>query len=162
LEDFEDGLEEFSEVETPDEGLGPVFNGKSCAECHASPATGGSQPNLGVGRETRISRLFNGVFDPLDGSASIDRGGQRLEQLGVNIRGVCQLQGEPVPAEATIVSDRLSTPLFGAGLIEAIPDATILANTAKGGRANIVTNPDTGLKELGRFGWKAQVATLHQ
>ena len=68
---FDAGLEEFTEVETIAEGLGPVFNGKSCAECHAVPSVGGSEPNLGVARETRIGRLFNGVFDPLDGSANL-------------------------------------------------------------------------------------------
>jgi CxxC motif-containing protein (DUF1111 family) len=67
-----------------------------------------------------------------------------------------------VPPEATIVSLRLSTPLFGAGLMEAIPEITILGNRSNGGRANFVLNPDTGQPELGRFGWKAQVATLHQ
>ena len=55
-----------------------------------------------------------------------------------------------------------STPLFGAGLIEAIPDGTVLGNQSNGGRPNYVLNPDTGATELGRFGWKAQVATLHQ
>ena len=68
LKAFDDGLEEFEEVETPEDGLGPVFNGKSCAECHAVPSIGGSEPNVGVARETRISRIFNGRFDPLDGS----------------------------------------------------------------------------------------------
>jgi CxxC motif-containing protein (DUF1111 family) len=139
--------------------LGPVFNGKSCAECHAVPSTGGSEPNQGVARETRISRIFNGRFDPLDGSVSVDRGGQLLQQRA--IKG-CQLKGEVVPPEATIVSIRLSQQLFGAGLIEAIPDSTILGNGSNGGRANFVLNPDTGATELGRFGWKAQVATLHQ
>ncbi len=69
--DFNAGLAEFQAVETIAEGLGPVFNGKSCAECHAVPSVGGSEPNLGVARETRIGRLFNGVFDPLDGSANL-------------------------------------------------------------------------------------------
>ena len=68
-----------------------------------------------------------------------------------------------MPAEATVVSLRNSTPLFGAGLMEAIPEATILVNaSSNGGRPNYVFNPDTGRTELGRFGWKAQVATLHQ
>jgi len=60
------------EVETIEDGLGPVFNGKSCGECHAVPSVGGSEPNVGVARETRIGRMFNGRFDPLDGSVSID------------------------------------------------------------------------------------------
>ena len=160
--DFDAGVEEFTEVETVEEGLGPVFNGKSCAECHAVPSVGGSEPNLGVARETRIGRLFNGVFDPLDGSVSgLNRGGGLLQQRAINVPG-CQLKGEVVPPEATIVSLRNSPPLFGAGLMEAIPEATILANQSNGGRPNRVFNPDTRQTELGRFGWKAQVATLHQ
>jgi CxxC motif-containing protein (DUF1111 family) len=158
---FMAGLEDFLEVETVEDGLGPVFNGKSCAECHAVPSVGGSEPNVGVARETRIGRLFNKVFDPLDGSVSVNRGGGLLQQRAINLPG-CHLKGEVVPPEATFVSLRISTPLFGAGLIEAILDATILANQSNGGRPNYVFNPDTGGTELGRFGWKAQVATLHQ
>jgi CxxC motif-containing protein (DUF1111 family) len=158
---FMAGLEDFLEVETVEDGLGPVFNGKSCAECHAVPSVGGSEPNVGVARETRIGRLFNKVFDPLDGSVSVNRGGGLLQQRAINLPG-CHLKGEVVPPEATFVSLRISTPLFGAGLIEAILDATILANQSNGGRPNYVFNPDTGGPELGRFGWKAQVATLHQ
>ena len=90
-----------------------------------------------------------------------DRGGPLLQQRAINLPG-CNLQGEGVPPEATIVSLRNSPPLFGAGLMEAIPDDTILGNRSNGGRANFVLNPDTGGTELGRFGWKAQVATLHQ
>jgi CxxC motif-containing protein (DUF1111 family) len=161
LADFNAGLAEFQEEETIADGLGPVFNGKSCAECHAVPSVGGSEPNLGVARETRISRIFNGRFDPLDGSVSVDRGGQLLQQRPIQLQG-CTLDGEVVPPEATIVSLRLSQQLFGAGLMEAIPDNTILGNRSNGGRANFVLNPDTGATELGRFGWKAQVATLHQ
>jgi CxxC motif-containing protein (DUF1111 family) len=115
-----------------------------------------------VARETRIGRVFNGVFDPLDGSVSVNRGGGLLQQRAINVPG-CHLKEEVVPPEATIVSLRNSTPLFGAGLIEAIPEQTILDNVPRnGGRPNRVLNPDTGVTELGRFGWKAQVATLHQ
>src|SRR5215468_9519252 len=100
------------EVETIAEGLGPVFNGKSCGECHAVPSVGGSEPNLGVARETRIGGP-NG--DPLE-----NVGGPLLQQRAISLPG-CNLQGEEVPREATFVSLRISTPLFGAGLIEAIP-----------------------------------------
>src|SRR4030095_12363688 len=158
---FNDGLEEFEEVDTIEEGLGPLFNGKSCAECHAVPSTGGSEPNVGVARETRISRIFNGRFDPLDGSVSVDRGGQLLQQRAIAVEG-CTLTGEVVPPEATLVSGRNSTPLFGLGLMEAIPESIILGNQRNGGRPNYVSNPDTGTTLLGRFGWKAQVATVHQ
>ena len=161
-DDFMAGLEDFLEVETVEDGLGPVFNAKSCAECHAVPSVGGSEPNVGMARETRIGRLFNGRFDPLDGSVSVNRGGGLLQQRAINLPG-CHPQREAVPAEATFVSLRNSPPLFGAGLMEAIPEATIVANASlNGGRPNRVFNPDTGTTELGRFGWKAQVASLHQ
>jgi CxxC motif-containing protein (DUF1111 family) len=151
--DFFFGCDDFMEVETIEDGLGPVFNGKSCAECHAVPRVGGVEPNLGVARETRIGGP-NG--DPL-----VHLGGPLLQQRAINLPG-CNLKGEEVPREATFVSLRLSTPLFGAGLIEAIPEATILANQSNGGRANRVSNPDPGdPRTLGRFGWKAQVPTLH-
>jgi CxxC motif-containing protein (DUF1111 family) len=157
---FNAGLKEFTEDEKPEDGLGPVFNGKSCAECHAVPSVGGSEPNVGVARETRIGRVFNGKFDPLDGSVSVNKGGGLLQQRAIDLPG-CHLKGEVVPPEATIVSLRNTTPLFGAGLIEAIPEGTI-TNQSNGGRPNYVFNPDTKALELGRFGWKAQVATLHQ
>jgi CxxC motif-containing protein (DUF1111 family) len=159
---FRAGLAEFIEVETVEDGLGPVFNGKSCAECHSVPSVGGQEPNVGVARETRIGRLFHGVFDPLDRSVSINRGGGLLQQRAITLPG-CRLKGEVVPPEATFVSLRNSPQLFGAGLMEAIPEATIVENAShNGGRPNRVFNPDTGETELGRFGWKAQVATLHQ
>ena len=111
-DDFVAGLEDFLEVETVEDGLGPVFNAKSCAECHAVPSVGGSEPNVGVARETRIGRLFNRLFnvrfDPLDGSVSVNRGGGLLQQRAINLPG-CHLKGEAVPAEATS-SSRCATP----------------------------------------------------
>ena len=38
---FRLGLEDFTEVETAEDGLGPAFNGNSCAVCHSVPAIGG-------------------------------------------------------------------------------------------------------------------------
>src|ERR1700754_5356367 len=38
---FRLGREDFTEVETAEEGLGPAFNGTSCAVCHSVPAIGG-------------------------------------------------------------------------------------------------------------------------
>jgi hypothetical protein len=114
---FDAGLEEFAEKETPEEGLGPVFNGTSCAECHAVPSVGGTEPNLHVARETRIGRRFNGGFDPLDGTVSaVDVGGGLLQQRAINIPACNTLTGEVVPQEATFVSLRITTVLFGAGL----------------------------------------------
>jgi|RhiMetdeSRZDD1v2_1073273.scaffolds.fasta_scaffold90864_2 Di-haem oxidoreductase, putative peroxidase len=59
---FEDGKEEFEEAETPEDGLGPVFNEASCVACHNVPAVGGGSGRL----ETRFGRTApDGSFDPL-------------------------------------------------------------------------------------------------
>jgi CxxC motif-containing protein (DUF1111 family) len=66
------------------------------------------------------------------------------------------------------VARRAPIPLFGAGLIESIPDETILAledpydrdGNGVRGRAAIVVDVATGARRVGRFGWKAQQATL--
>src|SRR5262249_33999410 len=42
FEEFRLGLDDFTEVETPEDGLGPAFNGTSCAACHNVPAIGGT------------------------------------------------------------------------------------------------------------------------
>lgn len=73
----------------------------------------------------------------------------------------------PLPADL-MLSTRLGTPIFGLGLLEEIPEANILArqdiNDANGdgisGKANFVWNPMTNRTELGRFGWKANTATI--
>jgi CxxC motif-containing protein (DUF1111 family) len=73
----------------------------------------------------------------------------------------------PVP---DTVSLRAAQPMLGAGLLEAIPEADILARVrstpdADGvkGVANYVYDPENGAVRLGRFGWKASKASLrHQ
>jgi len=73
-----------------------------------------------------------------------------------------------IPDDVTVVARRAPIPLFGAGLVEAIPDDTILAlddaldrnRDGISGRAAIVEDMATGQARVGRFGWKAQHATL--
>ena len=68
------------------------------------------------------------------------------------------------------VSLRAAQPMIGAGLLEAVPEADILARVRSTpdqdgvkGVANFVFDPETGAVHLGRFGWKASKATLrHQ
>jgi CxxC motif-containing protein (DUF1111 family) len=149
---FEVGRESFLEQETPETGLGPIFNGRSCVECHNGPAPGGASPT----NVTRFGRMAGGVFDPLG-----HLGGSLLQRFAI----APALQ-ERVPPEANVVAQRQSTPLFGLGLIEAIPDEAIRANAARGkpdgiaGRASIIVDAATGEERVGRFGWKAQHASL--
>lgn len=154
FERFRVGLEDFLEVEEPEDGLGPVFNGRSCAECHSIPAVGGS----GTIIEMRAGRRdAEGNFDPLPGGS--------VFQLFSIPPHTCQ---EQIPPEANVVAPRKSIPLFGAGVVEAIPDEALAAladpNDRDGdgvsGRVHWVTDAASGAARAGRFGWKAQQATL--
>jgi CxxC motif-containing protein (DUF1111 family) len=156
FEEFRLGLEDFSEVETVEDGLGPAFNGSSCAVCHSVPAIGGG----GVVAEVRAARRNEqGEFvelEPTSGS---------LFQIFSIPSHTCQ---PIIPPEANVIARRVPIPLFGAGLVEAIPDEVILALDDAGdrdrdgisGRAAVVTDIATGQRRVGRFGWKAQHATL--
>jgi len=146
------GGADFATRETPATGLGPIFNDVSCVACHSAPSPGGSSTTT----VTRFGRVTDGVFDPLTA----------LDGTLLHARAIATVLQEVVPAEANVVAKRLTTPLYGAGLVEAIPDATIVANAALpkpagiGGRVAWVTDIATGETRVGRFGWKAQHATL--
>jgi CxxC motif-containing protein (DUF1111 family) len=150
--DFAEGLVEFLNVETPEGGLGPIFNDVSCVACHFQGGVGGGSRTV----VTRFGRVTNGVFDPLT-----NLGGPLLQR-----RAIDPIYLETVPAEANVVARRITTPVFGAGLIEAIPDASITALAALvkpdgvKGRVSLVKDEVSGTMRVGRFGWKAQVATL--
>jgi CxxC motif-containing protein (DUF1111 family) len=154
MELFRMGLEDFLEVETSEEGLGPAFNGTSCAVCHSVPAVGG----ISTMTEVRAGyRDENGRFQPLNGGT--------LYQLFSTPSHRCQVQ---IPEEVNVIARRMPIPVFGAGLIEAIPDDAIIALEDPGdrdgdgisGRAAHIRDVATGQMKIGRFGWKAQQATL--
>ena len=134
------------------DGLGPIFNNDSCAACHFKPAVGGSSAIL----ETRFGRTVNGHFDPLSAE-----GGSLLQLFAIN-----KAAQEVIPTDANVIAQRQTTPLFGLGLIEAIPDSAILEIAARSkpdgifGRPSMVVDIVTGQTRVGRFGWKAQQATL--
>jgi CxxC motif-containing protein (DUF1111 family) len=150
--DFATGRTEFVNVETPEGGLGPIFNDVSCVACHFQGGVGGGSRTV----VTRFGRVTNGVFDPLT-----ELGGPLLQRQAIASQFL-----ETVPAAANVVARRMTTPLFGAGLIEAIPDAVLTARAALvkpdgvKGRAALVKDVASGSMRVGRFGWKAQVATL--
>jgi CxxC motif-containing protein (DUF1111 family) len=150
--DFATGRVEFLNTETPEGGLGPIFNDVSCVACHFQGGIGGGSRTV----VTRFGRLTNGVFDPLE-----ELGGPLLQR-----RAIAPAFLETVPAVANVVARRMTTPVFGAGLIEAIPDATLMAQAALAkpdgvkGRVAMVKDVVSGSMRVGRFGWKAQGATL--
>ena len=156
FEEFRLGLDDFLEVETSDEGLGPAYNATSCGACHSVPAVGGA----GHVAEVRAARRGpRGEFVPVDNS------GETLFHLFSVPSHSCQ---PVIPADATVVARRVPIPLFGAGLVEAIPDESLLAledpvdrnRDGVSGRAAIVIDVASGQRRVGRFGWKSQHATL--
>ena len=171
--DFAAAKEAFEAVEEIDDGVGPVFNEQACGRCHTQGAIGGA----GVQIERRFGRFVNSRFDSL-----ANRGGS-LRQLftvgsftGLNGQA-CNAPLEVEPSVATVRNvGRLTTPLFGVGLVDALPDSAITANAnaQPAGVRGIVNrvrvllpNPDdptqsVGGTRVGRFGWKAGVATLNQ
>ena len=159
---FNNGFNKFLTKETKADGLGPVFNGESCAQCHSNGATGGAGFDLLLTRVTRIGGIRNGAYSDL-----VDLGGPVLQRRSLQeFDPSYPIPGEVVPPGTQFVSHRITTPLFGAGLIEAIPDATIVARTQMklpdgvAGVANMELNPETSKLEVSRFGWKAQHSSL--
>ena len=154
LQAFHNGLADFSAPLTPAQGLGPLFNQVSCANCHNNPVGGPGG--------TKVTRFGyddgKGGFDPLTGL-----GGSLLQQGATNPAAV-----ELIPAAANVVAQRVTPSVLGAGLVEAIPDADILVretsppNSYVSGRVHWVTPLETpnGPQRVGRMGWKAQLATV--
>jgi CxxC motif-containing protein (DUF1111 family) len=181
----------FSEVDAVQNGLGPRFNLDSCSGCHAYPAVGGSSPfkNPQVATAPTIAPgntipAFLSAYGPIrevrfvtnpDGTA--DGGVHDIFTItgrSDNPPG-CSIE-QPDFTDTSNMIFRIPTPIFGAGLIESIPDWVIRANLAAdpagqksqngvrgqvnvgfiGGTVN--TNPNDG--GITRFGWKAQNKSL--
>ena len=149
-------------VWTPQTGLGPVFTNSSCVGCHASPTGGGFNATI---QNTLFGKInSDGSFNYL-----VNEGGPLLQPLSIASvpnSGNCRVPGEILPSNATVISKRQVPPLFGDGLIDAIPDSTILANAVdKGdgihGTPNMSTDLNGNLRP-GRFGFKAIRPTLLQ
>lgn len=156
LADFEAGLAQFDKVYTPEEGLGPLFNENQCSACHTVPASGGT---TGLERVVKATRFEGpGACDALS-----REGGENIRTQATPLLKARGIQAESIPPSATEVGRFLPPFLFGLGLVEAIPDETILAredpDDADGdgisGRAG--RTPDG---RLGRFSRKAELATI--
>jgi CxxC motif-containing protein (DUF1111 family) len=197
LDFFNAGKEDFEEVEVVEDGLGPRMNLDSCAGCHAQPVTGGTSP--AVNPQVAFASK-DGANDPIpyfitsngpvrearfkyneDGSR--DGGVHNTATISgrTGATGSCKLAYPDFDAQTARdnVIFRIPTPLFGAGLIEQVPDSVILANQAANattknqlgvtGRPNLfvsgrtitgLTNNNGNDGTIARFGWKAQNQSL--
>ncbi len=167
----------------PGSGLGPTFNGNSCAQCHAQPAIGGSSPtpNPQVGL-ANLDGAQNTVpsFVTTDGpirearfirnpDGSLDGGVHGLYTIAGRSDGEgCNLAQPNFAQQLTAnnVIFRIPTPIFGLGLVEATPDSTLQANLAanRGVKSQFGINGSFNMSgndgTITRFGWKAQNKSL--
>ncbi len=199
---FQDGQTRFFEIEVvangTNNGLGPRFNSNQCFSCHSQPAAGGTSPaqnplpavaslngakntvpwfitQNGPVREARFKKSPGGASNGEVHALFVITG--RSDAPGCNIAQFDFLPaGDPLTGQggnANIIF-RIPTPLFGAGLIEAIPDSAILANMSANvslkralgisGHANAHLSGNVNLSAndgtITRFGWKAQNKSL--
>jgi CxxC motif-containing protein (DUF1111 family) len=142
--------EDFNEREEIDEGLGPVYNARSCGECHDNPVSGGGSQIT----ELRAGRLVRDNFIEHPGgslvhSRAIDASIQELLVGGNDVRAF-----------------RSSLGTLGDGFVEAIDSNTLLAiynSQPASMRAQLIQVPvleAPGNLRAGRFGWKNQHASL--
>jgi len=175
-------------------GLGPTFNGNACSMCHIQPAVGGTSPALnpqvavanfnGAANTLPFFVKANGPVREARFKYHYDRNGhpdwKNPDGSVHDLFTIVGMSDAPTGCTATVLPQedfnragsehnlalRIPTPLFGAGLIENIPDATILASHAStsaqreslgiGGSPNRSGNDNT----ISRFGWKAQNKSL--
>jgi CxxC motif-containing protein (DUF1111 family) len=178
-------------------GLGPRFNADQCASCHAQPRIGGSSPAKNPLLEVAMAEgasnsipWFITTSGPIREARFVQSNGVRdggvhdlFVVTGRSDAGNCNLAQPNFGAPGDALSGkggnrnvvfRIPTPLFGDGLIEAIPDSVILANAQSNaalknqngvhGHANAILSGNTNLSAndgtITRFGWKAQNKSL--
>ncbi len=156
LDRFFLGMDEFNRTFEAEEGLGPIFNQDSCGSCHNNPVGG-----PGTVRVLRAGLLIKGNFDPLE-----EFGGSLFQLEAIN-----EDCGEDPHESANIFAERITNGMLGYGLVQAIPGDDIVANADPddlngdgiSGRVHMVAaaeDPPKAPLRVGRFGWKAQVATM--
>jgi len=162
---FQIGSGVFQTVFTPENGLGPLFNSTGCASCHENPVVGGNGSNDpaegGEDVELHATAFQGGACDDL----SAVGGPVIQQQMTPALHDALGMDAEPVPSQATATGRRTTPDLFGFGLLDAVPEAEILAfadpsdrnGDGISGRPNRTTDG-----RVGRFGRKAQVATLRE
>src|SRR5574341_1412297 len=161
-EQFKRGRAEFQRVFTPETGLGPLFNADACAECHEDPVAGGSGDEV----ELHVSAFHQAAAAGLVCDPLVDKGGVVIQQaVTPALKAALGIDSEPVPAEATARAMRTTPDVLGFGLLDAVPEATILALADPEDRNGdgISGRPNRFFDgRLGRFGRKALVPTLRE
>ena len=156
----------FEEEEGVDKGLGPIYNARSCADCHQNPVTGGGSQVA----EFRVGHL-DGGGNFVSPSLTINDGQNSVPNRSLaNDRAVCPEAQERVPLSENIRTFRMSLSILGDGFVEAIDDSTLLNIAAQqsalskgkihGEAIQVPIGEAPGQTRVGRFGWKDQHGSL--
>ena len=174
------------------DGLGPLFNARSCQRCHLKDGRG-HPPAPGERAESMILKLsaprggpdlvYGGQLQNFSVQGATAEGEMTIsyEEIPVALSdgetahlrkpayGIARLGYGP-PGPGARLSPRVAPPVIGMGLLEAVPEADILAaadpqdrdGDGISGRPNLVWSDEHGKTMLGRFGWKAAQPTIAQ
>ena len=178
-------------------GLGPLYNRISCIACHAGNGRGFAPASAQEPMRSMLVRLSVPGTDEHGGPNPHPAYGGQLNENGVPgvpgegraevryIKHTVKLSGgEQVVLRTPVISyvdlaygdfppdmltsPRIAPPIYGLGLLQAVPEADIaaLADAPKPngikGRVNRVWDEAQQKSVLGRFGWKANQPNLRQ
>ena len=174
-------------------GLGPVYNNVSCISCHHNDGIG--VPTAGDAQSSLLIRISMPGTDEHGGPMPVPGYGTQFQDKAVFGRkpeGKVNIfytyktyyfaDGEAyelrapsyvlsdlyIPVSGYLLSPRLAPPVFGIGLLEAVPDEEILETAMKNaannssikGKPNYVWDPVSQSMKIGRFGWKANTSSV--
>ena len=156
----------YEQIHDVNSGLGPVYNGRACAECHQNPVSGGASQftELRVGHRDQNGNFVNPTVLINDGANTIS--GRSI----INDRALIPQAQEHVPVTEDIRALRAALNTLGDGFVEAIDDSTLLTiaegeMVVSGGRIHgeaiqVPVLEAPGQTRVGRFGWKDQHSSL--
>jgi CxxC motif-containing protein (DUF1111 family) len=156
----------YERIHDVNSGLGPVFNGRACAECHQNPVSGGASQftELRAGHKDANGNFVNPTVLINDGANTIT--GRSI----INDRAVIPQAQEHIPTTEHIRALRAALNTLGDGFVEAIDDRTLLAiaehqaevsdGKIHGEAIQVPVLEAPGQTRVGRFGWKDQHSSL--
>src|SRR5215510_8865951 len=149
---FEDNKFIFSERETIEDGLGPTYNDVGCVACHEFPDAGG---------HAQQEEFRAGHLDPITGAFVDNPGGQLVHLRATDARIMVHIS-----TAENVRTFRVSISTLGDGFVESIANDTLTANVnaepaaQRGTLTSVPVVEAGGTLRVGRFGWKAQHASL--
>jgi CxxC motif-containing protein (DUF1111 family) len=151
---FDTAVEEFTGPEDTAAGVGPIFNGVGCGECHSS--------NQILGATNQINEKRAGFFNASTGVFTDHPGGSLIQDRAFRAEDQERID----PARVNVIALRSTISVLGDGFVEAVSNTTLqnIANSQPAAQRGLVINVPVqerpGTTRIGRFGHKGQQASL--